>query len=70
MAKIDPLILELMQTRRDFVCECVSKREQTVDVIATPSRRIYVFTDIYLCIPLLENRILMIIREMKNRLGQ
>jgi len=47
-------------------CLHVRKPEQTADVIAVPSRRIYVFTDVYLCIPLLEKRILMIIREMKH----
>jgi hypothetical protein len=57
---------ELMQARRDFVCKRVCKPEQTADVIAVPSRRIYVFTDVYLCMPLLEKRILMIIREMKD----
>jgi len=67
VVKIDLLILESMRTRRDFVCECVGKREQTANVIATLSRRIYVFTDIYLCTPLSEKRILMIIREIKNR---
>jgi len=47
VVKIDLLILESMRIRRDFVCEYVGKREQTADVIATPSRRIYRYLFMY-----------------------